>query len=390
MKVPMLDLRAQYERIGAEIEKNVLEVLRGGQWVLGPAARKFEEEIQAYTGARHAIGLASGSDALLLGLQALDVGPGDEVVTTPFSFFATASAVTRLGAVPVFLDVDPATFNLSPREVERFLRQGCAREADRTVDRKTGRRVRAIQPVHLFGQTADMDALLALARELGLAVVEDAAQAIGARHGAAGRMAGTMGDVGCFSFYPSKNLGGVGDGGMAVTDGDALAARLVRLRNHGDAGGYDHREVGINSRLDAVQAAALSAKLPWLDEWSRGRARNAAAYDELFAETGLAGRVTTPVTEKGNLHIFNQYTIQVDGRDALLAHLRSREIGCAVYYPTPLHLQPCFAFLGGKRGDLPAAERVAARCLSLPIYPELAYVQQRRVVDEIAAFLGKG
>jgi dTDP-4-amino-4,6-dideoxygalactose transaminase len=390
MKVPMLDLAAQYEQVGAQVEKNVLATLRSMQWVLGPAAKRIEEEIASYTGARHAIGLASGSDALLLALQALDIGPGDEVITTPFSFFATASAITRLGAFARFLDIDPRTFNLSPSEVERFLRAECRIEGDTAIHAGSGRTVRAIQPVHLFGQTADMDPLLDLAREFRLAIVEDAAQAIGARYGTAGRPAGTMGEFGCFSFYPSKNLGGVGDGGMAVTGRDDLADRLRRLRNHGDRGGYDHAEVGINSRLDAIQAAALSAKLPWLDQWSDQRARNARTYDELFAERALADRVTLPVTENGNRHIYNQYTIQIDDRDELLAHLRARDVGCAVYYPTPLHVQPCFAFLGYRTGDFPAAERAAARCLSLPIYPELKYVQQRRVVDEIAAFLGKG
>lgn len=366
--VPQLDLGAQYASIAHEIEPAVLEVLRSQRYVLGETVASFERDAAAYVGAPHAIGVASGSDALLLALMALDVGPGDEVVTTSFSFFATASAITRLGAKPVFADIRPDDFNLDPDAVRRAITP----------------RTRALLPVHLYGQCVDFAAFEAIAREHRLPIVEDAAQAIGAKRD--GRSAGAVGDLGCFSFYPTKNLGAAGDAGLVTARDQALAARVRRLREHGSEVRYEHVEVGLNSRLDAIQAAVLRVKLRHVDAWSDARAQRAAVYDRLLRDAGLEGTVTLPYVVPGARHIFHQYVIRVPRRDALRASLRERGIGSEVYYPIPLHLQRCFADLGYRAGDLPETERAAREVLALPMYPELTDAQQERVVEAIASF----
>lgn len=369
MNVPLLDLRPQYGALQAELEAAVLKALRETRYILGAEVATLEQELQSYTGARHVVSCASGSDALLLALLALGIGPGDEVITSPFTFFATASAVTRLGATPVFADIDPGTFNIDPDQVAAKLTP----------------RTRAILPVHLFGQCAAMDPLLALARSRNLAVVEDAAQAIGATY--RGRQAGVWGTLGTYSFFPSKNLGGAGDGGAVSTNDDALAAKLRILRNHGAEPKYYHRLIGINSRLDTLQAAVLRVKLPHLDAWHRARQANAARYDAAFARLSVTDRIGLPRRDPAGSHIFNQYTIRLPRRDALRARLQQQGIGTEIYYPVPLHLQECFAFLGGRAGDCPQAERAAAEVLALPIFPELAPEQIEYVADQIAAFV---
>jgi dTDP-4-amino-4,6-dideoxygalactose transaminase len=367
MKIPLLDLVAQHQGIREEMMAAVTRVFDTQQFVMGAGVEAFERDAARYCQAKHAIGCASGSDALLLALMALGVGEGDEVVTTAFTFFATASAITRLGARPVYVDIARGDFNLNVESLER------------AITPKT----RAIMPVHLFGQCARMDAILDVAARHNLPVVEDAAQAIGAEF--QGRRAGTMGTIGCFSFFPSKNLGGAGDGGMMTTEDDELAAKLRMLRVHGMEPKYYHRVVGINSRLDALQAAVLGVKLRYLDQWTEARRANAARYEQLFTEAGLE-EITRPVVHGDSRHIFNQYTIRAPRRDELLRHLQTAGVGCEIYYPVPLHLQECFAFLGGRPGDLPETERAAGECLSLPVYAELMPVQQARVVGEIAAF----
>lgn len=368
MAVPLLELKAQYESIRAEVEAAVLDVLASQHFILGPVVERFEAEVAAYCGVPFALGVSSGTDALLLALMALGIGPGDEVITSPFSFFATAGCVHRVGARPVFADIDPGTFNLDPAAVEAALTP----------------RTKAILPVHLFGQCADMDPILEIAQRRGLAVIEDAAQAIGSEY--RGRRAGSMGDVGCFSFFPSKNLGGAGDGGLVTARDPELAERMRRLRNHGAKPKYFHGLVGGNFRLDAIQAAVLSVKLPHLDAWTAGRQRNAAAYRELLAGEAAAGRVILPVEAPGRRHIWNQFTIRVPGegrRDALMKHLHDRDIGTEVYYPRPLHMQECFAYLGCREGENPEAERASAEVLSIPIHPELAVAQIEEVAEAI-------
>lgn len=366
--VPQLDLRAQYDAIARELEPVVLEVLRSQRYVLGTYVQAFEADAARYLGVPHAIGCASGSDALLLCLMALDVGPGDEVVTTAFSFFATASAITRLGAKPVFADIRADDFLLDPEAVRRAI----------------GPRTKALLPVHLYGQCIDFAAFGALAGEHGLPVVEDAAQAIGATRD--GIAAGAFGALGCFSFYPTKNLGAAGDAGLVTARDERLAARVRRLREHGSEKRYEHLEVGLNSRLDAIQAAVLQVKLKHVDAWSDARARRAAAYDELLRAAGLEGTITLPHVVPGSRHIFHQYVIRAQRRDALRAHLREHGVGSEVYYPIPLHLQRCFADLGYRPGALPETERAAAEVLALPMYPELTAAQQERVVDVLARF----
>lgn len=366
--VPQLDLRAQYDAIAAEIEPAVLEVLRSQRYVLGDHVAAFERAAAQYVGVPHAIGVASGSDALLIALMALDVGPGDEVVTTAFSFFATASAITRLGAVPVFADIRPDDYLLDPDAVRRAI----------------GPRTRALLPVHLYGQCIDFAAYAAIAREHRLPIVEDAAQAIGATRD--GIAAGAFGELGCFSFYPTKNLGAAGDAGLVTARDEKLAARVRRLREHGSEKRYEHLEVGLNSRLDAIQAVILGVKLRHVDAWSDARARRAAAYDELLRAAGLEGTLTLPHVVPRARHIFHQYVVRAPRRDGLREHLRQHAIGSEVYYPIPLHLQKCFAGLGYRPGDLPETERAAAEVLALPMYPELTPAQQEHVVDTIAAF----
>lgn len=375
MRVPLLDLEAQQRGIRGEIASAIDEVVDSGRYILGPWVERFEEQIADYVGSRHAIGVSSGSDALLVGLMALGIGPDDLVVTTPYSFFATAGAVSRLGAIPVFVDIDPTSFNLCPEQLERWFE----------VNRGRIDRVKAILPVHLFGQCADMAPVLELAARYGIPVVEDAAQAIGAGypdHGRA-RRAGSMGTLGCFSFFPSKNLGGIGDGGMVTTDDPALADRIRRLRNHGSSPKYHHALIGGNFRLDSIQAAVLLAKLPYLDGWSERRRANAAYYDERFAGGGLA----IPKAVYGRqCHVYNQYVLMVPGaRDRLRAALTENEIGHEVYYPLAFHEQECFRHLGYEPGDFPNSERAARRSIALPIYPELTREMQDFVVEKVRA-----
>jgi dTDP-4-amino-4,6-dideoxygalactose transaminase len=367
MNVPLLDLRAQFQTIRGEVMAAVERVFESQHFILGPEVEAFEKDAAEYCQIKHAIGCGSGSDALLLALTALGVGPGDEVVTASFSFFATAGSIARLGARPVFVDISPDDFNVDPNLIERAITP----------------RAKAVLPVHLFGQCVEMDAIREVADRHNLPVVEDAAQAIGA--GYRERRAGAMGAVGCFSFFPSKNLGGAGEGGLMTTDDDALAEKLRLLRVHGMQPKYYHKVVGVNSRLDALQAAVLGVKLKYLDRWSDARRRNAEHYDKLFAEAGVE-EVTTPAVRPNRRHIFNQYTIRCSRRDELMDFLKRRGVGSEIYYPAPLHLQECFAHLGYKPGDLPATERASRECLSLPIYPELTEEMRQYVVEKIAEF----
>jgi dTDP-4-amino-4,6-dideoxygalactose transaminase len=365
MKVKLLDLIPQYEAIREEVRAAMDELVSSQQFILGPAVEKFEAEIAEYCGTRFAVGVASGSDAILLSLMALGVGAGDEVVTTPYTFFSTVSSITRLGAKPVFVDIDPHTYNIAPEGVPRALNE----------------RTRVVIPVHLFGQSADMDPILAAASERGVAVVEDACQSIGARY--KGRMVGSIGTAGCFSFFPSKNLGGFGDGGMITTNDEGLAVQLRSLRVHGSSERYYHDVVGLNSRLDALQAVVLSVKLGHLAEWNERRRWNARYYSERL--DGVAG-ISTPVEAEFNRSVFNQYVIRAERRDELMHVLRGNDIGCEVYYPLPLHMQKCFAGLGHGGGDYQAAERAARETLALPVYPELTERQMDYVVGVIGRF----
>lgn len=369
MNVPLLDLQAQYVSLRDGLHQAIERVMVSQRFVLGDEVRELEAAIADYCQTKHAVACASGSDALLLALMALDVKAGDEVVTTPFSFFATAAAITRLGAIPIFVDIDPETYNL---------------DTTRVADAITPR-TKAIMPVHLYGQCAQMDPLLELVEGDGIAVIEDAAQAIGATDN--GRPAGSMGLVGCFSFYPTKNLGAAGDGGILSTNDDQMAQRLRRLRTHGGVTEYEHSEVGINSRLDELQAAVLRVKFPCLDQWSDERARKAALYSELLAETDLSFPLIAPKIRTDGRHIFHQYVIRVPGnRDALMEHLKARGVGTKIYYPIPLHRQECFAYLGYREGDFPESENAARETLALPVYPELTDEQQAYVVDSIRSF----
>ena len=413
MHVPLLDLKLQYATLQAELEAAVLKVMRETRYILGPEVSELEAALVKYTGAKHAIACSSGSDALLLALLALDIGAGDEVITTPFTFFATAGAIARLGAKPVFVDIDPTTFNINPAD----------------IGAKITRRTKAILPVHLYGQCADMDALL----EFGVPVVEDAAQAIGAKD--KGRPAGTMGAIGTFSFFPTKNLGGAGDGGALTTNDDRLAARLRSLRVHGSERRYYHDEVGLNGRLDTLQAAVLLVKFRHLDAWTTARQRNADRYTQRFQELGIASSIAcpqgsavrsqrsevsgqssqfnvqgskrkvqqsalsaqlaisqlqTPISAHTSFHVYNQYTIRTARRAPLREYLTKAEIGSEVYYPVPMHLQKCFAALGHKPGDFPEAERAAAEVVSLPIFPELTGPQIDYVAAMICEFFNRG
>jgi dTDP-4-amino-4,6-dideoxygalactose transaminase len=368
MNVPLLDLKAQYATIKAEVDKAVAEVLESQYFILGPKVEQCEKSIAAYSNCSHAIGVSSGSDALLACLMAENIGAGDEVITTPYSFFATAGAIARLGATPVFVDIDPATYNIDPSQILS----------------KVTARTRAIIPVHLYGQMADMEPIMRVASEHGLVVIEDAAQAIGAEY--KGRRAGSIGHYGCFSFFPSKNLGGAGDGGMVVTNDAKRAEKLRCLRSHGSKPKYYHKLVGGNFRLDAIQAAVVSAKLPHLDDWTAARQRNAQRYNRLFKDAGSSIELPTVTTDR---HIFNQYVVQLSSRDELQAYLKQNGVGTEVYYPVPLHLQECFAYLGHKDGAFPASERAAKETLALPISPEITDLQARFVVDCVSEFLEK-
>ena len=369
MKVPLLDLQAQYQSLRDELLAAVTRVMDSQRFVLGDEGRALEAEIADYCGTGFAVGCASGSDALLLALMALDVKAGDEVITTPFTFFATASAITRLGARPVFVDIDPLSYNIDPDAVAHAITP----------------RTKAIMPVHLYGQCADMDALMAIAGRYGIPIVEDAAQAIGAED--AGRRAGSMGAIGCFSFYPTKNLGGAGDGGILTTNDANLAARLRTLRVHGGAFEYRHAEVGVNSRLDELQAAVLRVKLTHLDHWSDQRRDNARRYNELLTEQPPKFTLVSPFVRAEARHIFHQYVLRVPKyRDGLVKHLAENGVGTGIYYPIPLHLQECFTFLGYEDGACPNAERAALETLALPIYPELTESQQCYVVECLGSF----
>jgi len=369
MSVPLLDLVAQYNSIRDEIEPALRSVIERQAFIMGPEIPALEQAIAELSHVRHAIACASGTDALLLPIRALDLAPGDEIIAPAFTFFATAGAIHNAGGTPVFVDIDPATFNVSPEAIEAAITP----------------RTRAIVVVHLFGQMAPMERIVPLARKHGLAIIEDGAQAIGARRRIDGtwRLAGELGSVGTLSFFPSKNLGGWGDGGMMLTQDDALGSRLAKLRLHGGSRQYHHEEVGYNSRLDSLQAAVLLVKLRHLQSWNESRRARAAWYGRALAAIPA---VTPPPTDPANEHIYHQYTIRADRRDGLLAHLKGQGIGCAVYYPIALHLQPCFANLGYERGRLPVTERAMEEVLSLPIYPELTEAQQGLVVDAIRRF----
>ena len=368
-QVPLLDLAAQHATIREEILAELIPLIDSQRFIMGPAVGELECKIAGYTQSRYAIGCASGSDALLLAWMALELGPGDKVITTPYSFFATAGSLSRIGVEPVFVDIDPVTFNLDPNQVEDAFRKHS--------------NVWAIQPVHLFGGCADMDPLLEIGRRKGAVVVEDAAQAIGAEY--KGTRCGAIGAMGCFSFYPGKNLGGYGDGGIITTNDPELAQTLAKLRLHGGRDKYFHEMVGINSRLDTLQAAVLKIKLKHLDHWTEQRQQHAAKYVELFS--GLALPIELPqVAPYQTRHVFNQFTLQCEHRDALKQHLSTMGIGCEIYYPLPLHLQECFSELGYEPGDLPVSERLASRALSIPVYPELSEDDQAYVVGAIADF----
>jgi dTDP-4-amino-4,6-dideoxygalactose transaminase len=373
MNVPLIDLSGQHQSLRPELLDALARVIDSQQFVLGSEVASLEEEIARYSTTNFAIGCASGSDALLLALMALGIKAGDEVITTPFTFFATGSAIARLGARPQFVDIDSRTYNINPALVEAVITE----------------RTRAILPVHMYGQCADMDALLEIATRHHLPIVEDAAQAIGATD--RGRRAGAMGQLGCFSFYPTKNLGGAGDGGMLVTNDESLATRMRKLRVHGGANEYQHDELGINSRLDAIQAAILRVKLKYLDEWSDARRSKAALYDDLIHEADHSGKFVLPFVRPKARHIFHQYVIRAPGhRDELIEHLSHHGVGNKIYYPVPLHMQQCFAYLNYKQGEFPEAERAALETVALPCFPELTEQQQRYVGEVLSKFVVAG
>jgi dTDP-4-amino-4,6-dideoxygalactose transaminase len=384
--VPLLDLKAQYAAIRDELREAVDRVAESQHFILGPEVEALEREVAEYSQCAHGVGVSSGTDALLVALMAIDLKPGDEVITTPYTFFATAGAVSRLGGVPVFVDIDPVTYNIDPAKIERAVTP----------------RTRAIIPVHLYGQMADMDPVMEVAERHRLVVIEDAAQAIGSEY--KGRRAGSIGHFGCFSFFPSKNLGGFGDGGMVTANDADLADRVKLLRNHGYRPKYYNKVVGGNFRLDAIQAAVLRVKLKYLDEWTEARRRNAARYRDLFGDAGLAVAPDSPEaasldaargvvlpTEAADVrHIYNQFVIRSGRRDALANYLKDRKIGTEIYYPVPMHLQECFASLGHAAGDFPESERAAAETLALPIYPELTEEMVGAVTEAVADFYGRG
>lgn len=365
MRVPLLDLAAQYKPIMNEIHAEMAKVFDSHWYVLGPAVKEFEENVAKYLNVKHAIGCASGTDALILALLALGIGKGDEVITTGFTFFATASSIHRVGAKPVFVDIDSKTFNICPKAIEKAITPN----------------TKAIMPVHLFGQPAEMDKIIEIAQKHNLKVIEDNAQGIGAKFD--GACAGTIGNIGTLSFFPSKNLGAMGDAGMCLTNDDELADNLRQLRVHGESPKYYHKWVGLNSRLDSLQAACLNVKLRYLDEWSEGRRKNAKHYYNNLAEVK---QIELPVIHEKAETIYNQFTILCEDRDGLMKHLQSKNIGCAIYYPLSLHMQECFAYLGGKKGDLPVTETAMEKVLSLPIFGELTQEQLDYVIAEIKAY----
>lgn len=382
LPVPLLDLKAQHATIRAEVREAIDRVVESQQFILGPEVEALEREVAEYSACAHGIGVSSGTDALLVALMAIDLKPGDEVVTTPFTFFASAGAISRLGGKPVFVDIDPLTFNIDPRGIEAALTP----------------RTRAIMPVHLYGQMADMDPIMEIAKRRSLFVIEDAAQAVGAEY--KGRRAGSIGHFGCFSFFPSKNLGGVGDGGMVTTNEAGLADKVRLLRNHGYGPKYYNRVVGGNFRLDAIQAAVLRVKLKHLDSWTEARQRNSEAYRHLFEDMGLylthkeltAGKrgIALPVESADVRHIYNQFVVRSSRRDELMSHLKKRRIGTEIYYPVPMHLQDCFASLGYRPGDFPASECASHQALALPIYPELTLEMLAAVAGGVSHYFAPG
>ena len=383
--VPLLDLKAQYDTLRADVEAAIREVCESQRFVMGPKVTELEAAVAEYSQVAAGVGVSSGTDALLVALMALEIGPGHEVITTPFTFFATGGVIARLGARPVFCDIEPESFNLDPEAVSKFINRNCRKGSGGVlINKQSGGQVKGLMPVHLFGQMADMAALMEIAGEYGLRVIEDAAQAIGAEDGD-GRRAGSIGDIGCFSFFPSKNLGAFGDGGMCVTADEELAERLRVLRVHGSNPKYYHSLIGGNFRLDALQAAILLVKLRHLDAWTAGRQANADRYDQMLACQSDA--LVVPSRNDRARHIFNQYTVRVDKRDQLREHLNEQGVGTEIYYPVPLHLQQCFADLGYEPGDCPFAEKAANEVLSLPIYPELSADQQQYVADHTVGFL---
>jgi dTDP-4-amino-4,6-dideoxygalactose transaminase len=393
MRVPLLDLSEQYRALAEPIRAQLDEVLASQSFILGPKVTAFEEAIRDYCGAPNAIGVSSGTDALLAILMALEIGPGDAVVTSAYSFFATAGCIARVGATPLFVDIDPETYNISPAALERFLTEKCRRGEDEFLRDQQGKIVRAIVPVHLFGLCCEMNAIHEISERFQLAVIEDAAQAIGAEYPFRGgtAKAGTMGEVGYFSFYPTKNLGAAGDAGMVICRDDAFAERLRICRQHGMEQRYYHQFVGGNFRLDEMQAAILAVKLPFLDGWSAARRGVADFYGEEFRRLDLTSQISLPSephrgSSLTNHHIYHQYAIRTPQRDALREHLTRKEIGTAIYYPLGLHQQKCFAYLGHHAGDFPETERAAHETLALPIYPELSREAQRYVVESIAEF----
>ncbi len=371
MNVPLLDLKAQYVTIKDEIKPVVDEVLESQRFILGPEVDALEREVAEFSNARFGIGVSSGTDALLLALMAAQIGSGDEVITTPYTFFATAGSISRVGAVPVFVDIDPKTYNIDPALIKE----------------KITPKTKAIIPVHLYGQCAEMKPILELSQKYGMTIIEDAAQAIGSEYGGMGDKkpykAGSMGHFGCFSFFPSKNLGGFGDGGMVVTNDESFAERVKDLRTHGGKDKYRNYMIGINGRLDALQAAILRVKLRYLSGWTNKRRQHAEYYNQAFSDVK---QVQIPYTEPGNLHIYNQYVLRVNRRDELRSYLSNHHIGNAIYYPIPLHLQKCYEHLGYKTGDFPESEKAATETVALPVYPELTKEQQDYVIETVHTF----
>ena len=386
MKVPLLDLTQQYEKIASEVQAAITRVCRSQHFILGAEVRELELRLARHSGCAHGIGVSSGTDALLLALMALGIGPGDEVITSPFTFFATAGTIARLGARPVFCDIDPLDFNLSPARVAEFIAQECEVRGDggrrQLIHRKTGGRVKAIMPVHLYGQVCEMDPLMDIASRFGLTVIEDAAQAIGAQD-AKGRMAGAIGHIGCFSFFPTKNLGAFGDAGLCTTSDPALAERMRVLRVHGAEPKYHHSLIGGNFRLDEIQAAVLNVKLGSLDAWMAARDAHARQYTQRLRAIPA---VVAPALSRSGRHVWNQYVIRTQRRDELRQYLLSAGVGTEIYYPIPLHLQQCFAYLGHRSGQFPESERAAREVLALPVFPELSPAQIDHVAGTIQRF----
>ena len=382
--VPLLDLKAQYAQIRAEVMPLIEQVCAGQQFILGEHVRALETELAGYCGCAAGVGVSSGTDALLLALMALQIGPGDEVITSPYTFFATAGTIARVGARPVFCDIDPASFNLDPAAVQAFIDEDCELRGRLLVNRATGGLVKALMPVHLYGRSAEMQPLMDIARRYGLRVIEDAAQAIGTEYG--GVRVGSIGDIGCFSFFPSKNLGAFGDAGLCTTQDGELAERLRVLRVHGGKPKYYHALIGGNFRIDELQAAVLRVKLKYLDGWTAARQRNAAFYDDAFAAAGLGAELEPPRAVPGQRHVFNQYIVRAQHRDGLKSFLAERGIGTEIYYPVPLHLQSCFDHLGYENGDFPESERAARDTLALPVFPELEPSQLAHVVAAVVEF----